>query len=42
MNCNWFKIPMKMMGIKYGKNLKLKGLPIIFNKNWGGYKTDFW
>lgn len=41
MNCNWFKIPMKMMGIKYGKNLKLKGLPIIFNKNWGGTKLTF-
>ena len=32
MNSNWFKILMKATKIKYGKNLLLKGIPIIFNK----------
>lgn len=32
MNSNYFKIIMKLNKIKYGKNLSLKGLPIIFNK----------
>lgn len=33
MNSNWFKILMKVTKIKYGKNLLLKGLPVIFNKS---------
>lgn len=33
MNSNWFKILMKATKIKYGKNLLLKGLPVIFNKS---------
>lgn len=32
MNSNWFKILMKLTGIRYGQNLLLKGVPIIFNK----------
>lgn len=32
MNSNWFKIVMKATKVKYGKNLLLKGMPIIFNK----------
>lgn len=36
MNSNWFKILMKMTKVEYGKNLCLKGMPIIFNK--GGAK----
>lgn len=32
MNSNWFKVCMKMTGVKYGKNLLLKGVPFIFNK----------
>ena len=32
MNSNWFKLVMKMTKVKYGKNLLLKGVPIIFNK----------
>lgn len=32
MNSNWFKLIMKMTKIKYGNNLLLKGVPIIFNK----------
>lgn len=32
MNDNWFKVIMKVMGIKYGKGLILKGVPVIFNK----------
>lgn len=32
MNSNWFKILMKMTKVKYGKNLLLKGMPVIFNK----------
>ncbi|MEY8338011.1 acyltransferase [Lachnospiraceae bacterium 62-35] len=31
MNSNWFKIIMKMTKIEYGKNLLLKGMPVIFN-----------
>lgn len=33
MNSNWFKLIMKFTKVKYGKNLLLKGVPIIFNKN---------
>ena len=32
MNSNWFKLVMKMTKTKYGKNLLLKGVPVIFNK----------
>lgn len=32
MNSNWFKLIMKVNHVKYGKNLLLKGMPIIFNK----------
>lgn len=32
MNSNWFKLVMKVMKVKYGKNLLLKGVPVIFNK----------
>ena len=33
MNSNWFKLVMKMTNVEYGKNLLLKGVPVIFNKN---------
>ncbi|MCU7765333.1 acyltransferase [Priestia megaterium] len=33
MNSNWFKILMKLMKIKYGKGLLLKGTPMIFNQS---------
>jgi acetyltransferase-like isoleucine patch superfamily enzyme len=36
MNSNWFKLAMKATKVKYGKNLLLKGVPVIFNK--GGAK----
>lgn len=36
MNSNWFKLVMKMTKVEYGKNLLLKGIPVIFNK--GGAK----
>ena len=32
MNSNWFKILLKAMKVKYGKNLQLAGVPLIFNK----------
>lgn len=32
MNSNWFKILMKVTKVEYGKNLLLKGIPVIFNK----------
>lgn len=32
MNSNWFKAVMKATKVKYGKNLLLKGVPVIFNK----------
>ena len=33
MNSNWCKIVMKVMKIKYGTGLQLKGVPVIFNKS---------
>ncbi len=32
MNSNWFKLLMKATKVKYGKNVVLKGVPVIFNK----------
>lgn len=32
MNSNWYKVILKMMKVKYGKRLLLKGVPIIINK----------
>ncbi|WP_127579952.1 acyltransferase [Paenibacillus koleovorans] len=32
MNCNYYKIILKLLNIKYGKKLNLKGCPLIFNK----------
>lgn len=32
MNSNWFKILMKVTNVEYGKNLLLKGIPVIFNR----------
>ena len=32
MNSNWYKILLKMMKVKYGKKLLLKGTPVIINK----------
>lgn len=32
MNSNWFKLLMKATKVKYGKNVVLKGTPVIFNK----------
>ena len=32
MNCNWYKIVLRLMKISYGKGLLLKGVPVIFNK----------
>lgn len=31
MNSNWFKLVMKATKVQYGKNLLLKGVPVIFN-----------
>lgn len=31
MNSNWFKLIMKLTKVQYGKNLKLKGIPVIYN-----------
>ncbi len=33
MNSNWFKLVMRLTKVKYGKNLLLKGVPVIFNKS---------
>lgn len=35
MNSNWFKLVMKFTKVKYGNNLTLKGIPVIFNKSGG-------
>lgn len=32
MSSNWFKIIMKASKVEYGKNLLLKGIPVIFNR----------
>lgn len=32
MNSNWFKIIMRATKIEYGRNLLLKGVPVIFNR----------
>ena len=31
MNSNWFKVAMKLTKVDYGRNLILKGIPVIFN-----------
>lgn len=31
MNSNWFKLAMKATGVRYGKRLLLKGVPVIYN-----------
>lgn len=36
MNSNWFKLALKATKVNYGRNLLLKGVPVIFNK--GGAK----
>jgi len=33
MNSNWFKLILKLTHAQYGKNLLLKGVPVIFNKS---------
>ena len=33
MNSNWFKLVMKLTKVEYGKDLLLKGVPVIFNKS---------
>lgn len=33
MNSNWFKFVMRLTRVKYGKNLLLKGVPVVFNKS---------
>lgn len=33
MNSNWFKLLMKATKVEYGKDLLLKGVPVIFNKS---------
>ena len=32
MDSNWFKLVMKITGVEYGKRLRLKGMPVIFNR----------
>lgn len=32
MSSNWYKLVLKLMKVRYGKGLKLKGVPVIFNK----------
>lgn len=38
MNSNWFKIVMRLTKVEYGKNLLLKGVPVIFNKGGASLK----
>lgn len=32
MNSNWYKLLLKVMKVRYGKGLLLKGLPVVFNQ----------
>ncbi len=32
MNSNWFKLVMRATKVEYGKNLLMKGTPVVFNK----------
>lgn len=32
MNSNWFKVVMKATKVEYGRNLLLRGIPIVFNQ----------
>ena len=32
MNSNWYKLVMRMTKVQYGKNLLMKGIPVIFNQ----------
>ena len=32
MNSNWYKLVLRLMKVRYGKGLTLKGTPVIFNK----------
>lgn len=36
MNSNWFKFVMRATKVKYGRNLILEGVPVIFNKKGAG------
>lgn len=38
MNSNWFKILLKATKVEYGKNLLMKGVPVIFNKRGASLK----
>ncbi len=31
MNSNWYKIIMKLIGVQYGQELLLKGVPVVYN-----------
>lgn len=33
MSSNWFKLIMRLTKVEYGKNLLLKGIPLIYNKS---------
>ena len=33
MNSNWFKLTLKATKVQYGRNLLLKGIPVIFNNS---------
>jgi acetyltransferase-like isoleucine patch superfamily enzyme len=33
MNSNWFKIFLRLNKVRFGKNLKLNGIPVIFSKS---------
>ena len=32
MICGWFKLVMRAMGVCFGKNLRLRGVPVIYNR----------
>ncbi len=31
-SCNWIKVPLRLMGVKFGKRVALHGVPVIFNR----------
>ena len=38
MNSNYAKLILKLSGVRYGKNLLLKGVPVVFNSKGAGIK----
>lgn len=38
MNCNWYKLLLKVMNIEFGKGLLFQGIPVVFNMKGAEFK----